>query len=399
MEITQPDVSVTENRSLGVQTDIPEAIPVFIGYTEKNATTTQRPVAVESLSDFALTFGEAGQMNFSIRHFFDNGGSLAFIISLGLEKDLLPEIEQQAEALLAALESSGIATMVSAQPLISIIAVPEIARFNQIRSENISTVLFWQRAWQALLQLSKVRSGLFSLLDAPDSPSLAKRCMLDFSSTLRQWGAAYWPRLETSYTANDVNVVLSPVAAVAAVLQRTDRESSVWKAPANIALNSVVRPISSYINAEGLFNESGTSLNLIRSFPGRGTRIWGCRTLENDPASPWRYIQNRRLVSHVELYMEQLARAFVFEPNNEITWMKFKGQAFNWLRRLWLDGGLYGAQQEQAFEVHIGVGESMTLEDVLAGKMIVKIRLALLSPAEFIEINLAFDTQTGNLIN
>ncbi len=142
------------------------------------------------------------------------------------------------------------------------------------------------------------------------------------------------------------------------------------------------------------FNQNGTSLNLVRSFPGKGIKIWGCRTLDN-PRVPWRYIQIRRLVSYIEAHMTQLGRAFVFEPNNAITWMKFKGQAYNWLRQLWLKGGLRGTQEDQAFEVLLGIDESMSEADLRAGKMIMKIKLALLIPAEFIELSLTFDTRTG----
>lgn len=97
--------------------------------------------------------------------------------------------------------------------------------------------------------------------------------------------------------------------------------------------------------------------------------------------------------------MAQLIRLYTFEPNNELTWMKCKGQSYNWLRQLWLQGGLYGAQEDEAFNVLLGLNETMTEDDVRAGKMIVKIELAILFPAEFIEVSLVFDTRTGALLS
>ncbi|WP_276204261.1 phage tail sheath C-terminal domain-containing protein, partial [Photorhabdus namnaonensis] len=169
----------------------------------------------------------------------------------------------------------------------------------------------------------------------------------------------------------------------------------IWTAPANVALAKVVSPIRSFIEADALFNQNGTSLNLVRGFPGKGIKVWGCRTLDNLPGSPWRYIQTRRLVSYIEAHITRLGRAFIFEPNNAITWMKLKGQTYNWLHQLWLKGGLSGTQEERAFDILLGVNESMSEADLRAGKMIMKIKLALLIPAEFIELNLTFDARTG----
>ncbi|KWI32627.1 hypothetical protein WM04_13515 [Burkholderia ubonensis] len=88
--------------------------------------------------------------------------------------------------------------------------------------------------------------------------------------------------------------------------------------------------------------------------------------------------------------ISQLGRMFVFEPNSEITWYKLKGITTNWLRKLWQQGGLYGMQEQDAFQVQLGLGETMTQDDIREGKMIMNIRLAAVSPAEFIELSLVF---------
>ena len=45
-----------------------------------------------------------------------------------------------------------------------------------------------------------------------------------------------------------------------------------------------------------LLNPDG--INCIRSFPGRGIRVWGARTLSSDPS--WRYLNVRRLFNYIE---------------------------------------------------------------------------------------------------
>ncbi|WP_118985799.1 phage tail sheath family protein [Photorhabdus sp. CRCIA-P01] len=388
MEITQPSVTVTENMISPKQNDTFIGIPVFIGYTSSPVNKTA--IKLNSLADFTLSFKQTGLMYYSVRHFFENGGQQAYVLSLGTEK-LLSDFS----SLITALQQAWLTQTIAEENDITLIITPDAIRFNQINISYTQRDL-WLQFWQSVLNLCKSRRGIMGLLDAPDNPTLAAECLKRFSSADQQWGAVYWPLLKSAYQDKTQNpIVLSPTAAVAAVIQRNDNQQGVWTAPANIALAKVISPVRAYIEANALFNPDGASLNLVRSFPGKGIRIWGCRTLDNTPGSLWRYIQIRRLVSYIEAHMTQLGRAFVFEPNNAITWMKFKGQAYNWLRQLWLNGGLRGTQEDQAFKVLLGVGESMSEADIQAGKMIVKISLAVLIPAEFIELSLTFDTRTG----
>ncbi|KMW74570.1 phage tail protein [Photorhabdus luminescens subsp. luminescens] len=387
MEIKQPGVTITESRiSLPPNNEF-IGIPVFIGYTQESPS-NKTAVKLNSLTEFTQPFGKAGLMYYSVHHFFENGGQQAYVLSLGHNKSLT-----DFQSLVTALQQEQVKQAISAESEITLIVVPDLAHFNDTDTQKA----LWQQAWQSILDLCKSRRGIMGLLDAPDDPALAANCLADFSSSDRQWGSVYWPRLKTTYQEDGKHIVLSPTAAVAAVIQHNDHHKGVWTAPANVALAKVIGPVRSFIEAGVLFNQEGPALNLVRSFPGKGIKIWGCRTLDNDPASPWRYTQLRRLVSYIETHMTQLGQAFVFEPNNAITWMKFKGQAHNWLRQLWLKGGLRGTQEDQAFEVLLGVNESMSEADILAGKMIMKIKLALLIPTEFIELSLTFDIRNNTV--
>ncbi|PQQ24646.1 phage tail sheath family protein [Photorhabdus hindustanensis] len=391
MKIKQPSVTVTKDLISQKPNNEFIGIPVFIGYTRQpgnESTNDKITIKLNSLADFPRTWDKSGLMYYSVRHFFENGGQQVYVLSLGNDEN-----RKDFQSIITALQQDSVTKAISTESEITLIVVPDIAHFNDPRAQKD----LWLQFWQSVLDLCKSRRGIMGLLDAPDNPTLAAECLKQFSSADRQWGAVYWPRLNSAYQDNEQNtVVLSPTAAVAAIIQRNDNQMAVWNAPANVALAKVISPIRAYIEADDLFNPNGTSLNLVRSFPGKGIKIWGCRTLENTHDSPWRYIQTRRLVSYIEAYMTQLGRAFVFEPNNATTWMKFKGQAYNWLHQLWLKGGLRGTQEDQAFEVLLGVNESMSEADMLAGKMIMKIRLAVLIPAEFIELSLTFDTRTGN---
>ena len=175
--------------------------------------------------------------------------------------------------------------------------------------------------------------------------------------------------------------------AVAGVYAQTDRNRGVWKAPANIALNKVVAPAVKITDdtQAGLNIDAtaGKSINAIRSFTGKGTLVWGARTLDGN-SNEWRYIQVRRLFNYVEESIKKSTSWAVFEANDANTHIRVKAQMESFLTGIWKAGGLVGASAAQAFFVNVGLGNTMTSQDVLEGRMHVEIGLAASRPAEFI---------------
>jgi uncharacterized protein len=183
------------------------------------------------------------------------------------------------------------------------------------------------------------------------------------------------------------SVELYPSSSMAGVYARVDDTRGVWKAPANVGLRSVKAPSVLITDAEqgdlNIDSASGKSINAIRNFEGRGLLVWGARTLDGN-SNEWRYVNVRRLFLFVEQSTKNASQFVVFEPNSAITWNRVKGMISNFLTNLWRDGGLVGATAEEAFFVRVGIGETMTTQDVLEGRMIVDIGLAASRPAEFI---------------
>jgi len=100
----------------------------------------------------------------------------------------------------------------------------------------------------------------------------------------------------------------------------------------------------------------------------------------------WRYINVRRTLIMIEQSIKLAARAYVFEPNDSNTWVTVKSMIDNFLINLWKQGALAGAAPEVAFDVQIGLGSTMTPTDILDGKMLITVKVALVRPAEFIVI-------------
>ncbi len=182
--------------------------------------------------------------------------------------------------------------------------------------------------------------------------------------------------------------LLPPGPAMAGIYTMVDNSRGVWKAPANVSINGVNSPAVNITHEDQQdlnVTTEGKSINAIRAFIGEGTLIWGARTLDGNSLD-WRYINVRRTMIMLEESIRLAAKAYVFEPNTANTWITIKGMIRNFLTSIWKRGGLAGAVPEDAFSVHVGLGETMTAEDILEGILRVTVLVALSRPAEFIEI-------------
>lgn len=182
--------------------------------------------------------------------------------------------------------------------------------------------------------------------------------------------------------------LLPPSAAMAGIYTMVDNTRGVWKAPANVSINSVISPAVNitHDDQEDLnVPLSGKAINAIRLFVGEGVKVWGARTLDGNSLD-WRYINVRRTMIMLEQSVQNATRAYVFEPNVASTWINIKSMIQNFLNGIWKRGGLAGAAPEDAFSVHVGLGDTMTPEDILEGILRVTVLVAIVRPAEFIEI-------------
>lgn len=187
--------------------------------------------------------------------------------------------------------------------------------------------------------------------------------------------------------ANQLNL-LPPSAAMAGIYTMVDNNRGVWKAPANVSMNSVISPAVNITHAdqEDLnVTPQGKSINALRTFVGEGTLVWGARTLDGNSLD-WRYINVRRTMIMLEESVRLATKAYVFEPNVDATWLNIKGMISNFLTGIWKRGGLAGANPADAFSVQVGLGETMTPVDILEGILRVTVLVAISRPAEFIEI-------------
>lgn len=192
------------------------------------------------------------------------------------------------------------------------------------------------------------------------------------------------------------NVALPPSIAAAITCVQVDQKHGVWKAPVNISLKNAIAPLVTISTAQAeelnIDLAEGKSINLIRTFPNKGTMVWGARTLAGND-NEWRYVSVQRFCNMIEESSKKGIEPFVVYGSNATTWSKVRSLMENYLMQLLRRGALAGARPEHAFYVRIGPGQTMTQQDILEGRMITEVGVAIVRPAEFIVLRFIHQMQ------
>ncbi len=175
-------------------------------------------------------------------------------------------------------------------------------------------------------------------------------------------------------------LAVPPAGFIAGVYVRTDVERGVHKSPANEVVMGALR-FEQQINKfqQELLNPNG--INCLRSFPGRGHRIWGGRTLSSDPE--WKYVNVRRYFLYLERSIEKSTQWAVFEPNGEALWSNIRSTVEDFVFNEWKSGRLLGSTPKEAYFVRCD-RSTMTQNDIDNGRMVCVVGVAALTPAEFV---------------
>lgn len=223
----------------------------------------------------------------------------------------------------------------------------------------------------------------FAILDTPPGLSAQQakewRNYVNFDTS---YAAMYYPWIQVVDLSGggSTKKLVPPSGYIVGIYNRVDAERGVHKAPANeVILGAIDLELILSKGEQDVLNPIG--VNCLRSFPGRGIRVWGARTLSSNGA--WRYISVRRLFIMVEASMDIGLAWVVFEPNDATLWAKVIRDVSSFLRVVWRGGALFGATPEQAFYVKCDA-ELNPLEIRDLGQLIIEVGLAPVKPAEFV---------------
>lgn len=428
---TQKLVEAALNKPLRISSMVEYELHFGLPQKEKSiivtATKTLSPAGVVTGQKFTAALDPTTRskylLYYAMQMFFANGGGACYVVSVGTYADISSVVEADLAAGLKALE---------------IVDEPTLIVFPEAQAMSLADFCTINEA--ALAQCAKLQDR-FVIMDVHGgdlSPGDPTDSILTIVANFRaklgannlKYGAAYAPNLDTvldyafdetatvvnyfdtleaASTVNkmlsglteknsqlyesaktairDLACVLPPSSTMAGIYAAVDASRGVWKAPANVGVTAVFKPSIEFTNADQeLLNDdpvAGKSVNAIRPFTGKGTLVWGARTLAGNDAE-WRYINVRRLFIFIEESCNKACASFVFEPNDANTWVRLQAMIENFLTVLWRQGALQGAKPDHAFYVAVGLNKTMTAQDLLEGRMIVEVGLAAVRPAEFI---------------
>lgn len=232
----------------------------------------------------------------------------------------------------------------------------------------------------------------FAVLDMPKDKKKTDELVEYRDMFDSHYAAFYHPWIQIFDPLSKKNIIAPPSGSMVGIYARTDNTVGVHKAPANEVVRACTGLASTYNTAEqDLLNPKG--INLIRSFPGRGIRVWGARTATSN--ATWKYINVRRLFIYLEESIRANTNWVVFEPNTEALWGRVKRTIEMFLASTWRSGALAGSSPSEAFFVEIG-RSTMTQDDIDNGRLICVIGVAPVKPAEFVIFRIGQYTSESN---
>lgn len=210
-------------------------------------------------------------------------------------------------------------------------------------------------------------------------------------------GAVYWPRLVTPDAGPDG---FGASGAVAGVMARTDANRGIWKAPAGLeagiaGIVGVTAPTNDDVSGE--LNPLG--IDVLRTFPGAGTVVWGARTLAGSDVlqSDSKYVPVRRLTDYLSASLYLGTQFAVFEPNDPDLWAQLRLAVGGFMRGLFRQGAFQQSERRSESDSFFVICDSSVnpQTEIDNGRVNVVVGFAPLKPAEFIFITITQLSQAG----
>jgi phage tail sheath protein FI len=341
------------------------------------------PLRVSRWGQFAKIYGDPSEpdngpfmegafLAHAVYGFFQNGGTLCWVVRVGGSKswDLSGDVAGRSG--LGGLAAIDEVTMVCMPDAMTLAGDGDEAELTALQGK--------------LMAHCENAGNRLAILDCP--PGLSPREVLDWRTTGAGYdskdAALYYPWLEVADPLTGRSLLVPPSGHVAGVWCRTDAAFGVHRAPTEgvVGVAGLGFDVAETDQAE--LAEAG--VNSMRAFPGEGIRVWGARTLSSDPE--WRYVPVRRVFLHLASSIDQGTRWTVFEPNDEELWEELREEVEHFLDRSWRDGALAGETANEAYYVKCDAATNPP-EVIEAGQVICEIGIAPVKPREFVLLPLS----------
>lgn len=255
------------------------------------------------------------------------------------------------------------------------------SRRQEILNQQKMVVAYCERAGNRMAILDPLPG-----LNAQEMKELALNT--EWNSQFGQ-AALYYPWIKVLDPAPErkgATMFVPPCGHIAGVWARVGNERGVHKAPANeFVRGAVALEIAISKNDQEILNPNG--VNAIRSFPGRGIKIWGARTLATVGNPSWKYVNVRRLFNYLKDSLDRNLQWVVFEPNDHDLWGRVRRTISAFLWTEWKEGKLFGMVPDEAYYVKCD-SETNPQEMIDLGRLYVEIGINPVKPAEFVIIRM-----------
>lgn len=250
----------------------------------------------------------------------------------------------------------------------------------------------------ALLTWADGRGDVMVVIDgpAPNPPETSAQVATNYISMVTGGSpisqdanaAIYGPWLlvlDPSSTVPGATRYVPPGGAVLAMWAKAATVYGIQQDPAGTWTRLNVVDLETHFTPTDLNNLNNNQVNAIKLVPGVGFCIFGGRTLNF--GYPNRYVSVQRTLIQLTHDMENLLAGFVFQPNDSLLWSAISATLTSYLTQQMQLGVLAGSTPASAFAVTCDSSNN-TSASAQSGLVNVTVAVALLSPAEFIVIDL-----------
>lgn len=332
---------------------------------------------VRSLDDYRMRFEGKDEpqhehfcLSKNVALFFQNGGETAWVISVSSRREALkrwPSEPVQASELIKAIRT------IDSRLGFSLIAIPELIYINATHFDKIAIELDQLCAMTNCFALLELRAETDWKTEI-----LRLRNSLAWKSKITGFSALYGPSELTSDGKTS-----SIIGAVGGAIQKNDRLRGIWKAPANITISGI-QSLNSDLKSAELTHWTGgrtdINVNPIIQLNGSPT-IWGSRTSKSNGA--FLYIPVQRTYSLIRQTLVSYLEKYNGFHNNTAIWSLIEKGVEDYLNVYWRSGALSGAKSQHAYYIQIGLGKTMTQQDLLEGRVVLEVGLSFLKPTQF----------------
>lgn len=162
----------------------------------------------------------------------------------------------------------------------------------------------------------------FAVLDIPRDARKVQDLIAHRDIFDSNYAALYHPWLTVFDPLDKKNIAIPPSGSILGIYARSDNTRGVHKAPANEVVRGCVGLDCQFNTGEqDILNPKG--INLIRSFPGQGIRVWGARTASSNAS--WKYVNVRRCLFSSRNPLKPIPAGLYLNPTTRCSGCAYRG--------------------------------------------------------------------------